>query len=63
MKNNTIEDIREKIIKGLEISFHKLVKEKQKNNQYLIFSYDGKIVKVKASNIKLSKKNSFDKYL
>jgi len=63
MKNNAIENITEKIIKGLEFSFYKLVKEKQKNNEYLIFSYDGKIVKVKASDIKLTKKQYICKSL
>ena len=43
--------IREKILKGLEISFEKLVKEKAKNDEELVFSENGEIVRVKAKDI------------
>ena len=43
--------IREKILKGLEISFEKSVKEKAKNDEELIFEENGKIVKIKAKDI------------
>ena len=43
--------IREKILKGLQISFEKLVKEKAKNDEELVFSENDKIVRVKAKDI------------
>lgn len=38
---------------GLDLSFKKLVKAKQQNNDELAFSKNGKIVKIKARDIKL----------
>ena len=43
--------IREKILKGLEISFERLVKEKAKNDEELVFSENGEIVRIKAKDI------------
>ena len=45
------DSIGEKILKGLEISFEKLVKEKAKSDEDLIFSENGEIVRVKAKDI------------
>lgn len=47
------EELRAKILKGLDLTFSKLVKAKQQSDGYLAFSKDGKIIKVKASDIKL----------
>lgn len=44
-------ELREKIISGLELSFKKLVRSKSKEGKELIFSKDGKIVKVKAKDL------------
>jgi hypothetical protein len=49
--NNT--EIREKIRKGLDLTFKKLVAYKQKNNGVFVFSENGKIITVKAKDIKL----------
>ena len=43
--------IREKILKGLQISFEKLVKEKAKNDEELVFEENGEIVRIKAKDI------------
>ena len=43
--------LTEKILKGLQISFEKLVKEKAKNDDDLIFSENGNIVRIKAKDI------------
>ena len=43
--------LREKLLKGLHISYNRLIEEKQKENGALFFSKEGKIVKVKACNI------------
>jgi len=42
-----IEDIRDKIIKGLNKTYEKLLEFKRKNNSVLVVSKNGKIVKVK----------------
>ena len=43
--------LREKILKGIQISFEKLVKETARNDEELVFEEDGKIVRIKAKNI------------
>ena len=45
------DSIIEKIHKGLHISFEKLVKEKAKNDEELVFSENGEIVRIKAKDI------------
>ena len=42
-----IEDIRAKIIKGLEKTYEKLIQTKIKDDSVLVFSENGKIVKIK----------------
>jgi hypothetical protein len=42
----------EKLLKGLALSHLRLVEEAKKNDDYLVFSENGKIVKVKARDIK-----------
>jgi adenylate cyclase len=51
MKNKKINELREKILKGLELSYEKLLQVKRKNNGELVFSKDEKIVIVKAADI------------
>ncbi|WP_165499740.1 hypothetical protein [Pedobacter frigidisoli] len=46
-------EMREKIRTGLNLAFKKLVDYKQKNGGVLVFSENGKIVKVNAKGIKL----------
>jgi len=43
--------IEEKILKGIQISFEKLVKEKAKSDEDLIFEENGEIVRIKAKDI------------
>ena len=45
-----IKDIREKIIKGLNMTYEKLLEMKRKNNSILVVSENGKIIKVKPDN-------------
>ncbi len=47
------DEIREKILLGLEIAFKRLVEKKQKEGGELIFAKDGKIIRVKAKDITL----------
>jgi len=51
--NNNNSEIREKIRKGLDLTFKKLVAYKKKNNGVFIFSENGKIVTIKAKDIKI----------
>jgi hypothetical protein len=47
---NTTE-FKEKIKKGLDLTFKKLLEEKRQKNGEFIFSRNGKIVKIKARDI------------
>ncbi len=51
MNNEKIIELRENILKGIELSFKKLIKTKQKNNGEFVYSKDGKIFFVKASEL------------
>ena len=43
--------IKEKISKGLDLTFERLVKQKKATNGIIIFSENGQIKKIKASEI------------
>ncbi len=45
------EEFRDKIFAGLKLSFERLVKAKAKEDGVLVFSENGKIVKVKARDL------------
>jgi hypothetical protein len=53
MKKNNIDTqkIKEKISKGMDLTFQKLLRQKKADNGYLIISQNGQIKKVKASDI------------
>jgi len=46
-------DIKNKILQGSKLAIKKLIDRKRKEDSYLIVSDHGKVVKVKASNIKI----------
>ncbi len=46
-----IKELREKIIKGLELAFERLIKAKSKTNGKLAFSKNGKIIIVNAKDL------------
>jgi hypothetical protein len=52
MNNENIKDLREKILKGLELAYRKLIIAKSKNNEELVYSKDGNIIFIKASELK-----------
>ncbi len=52
MNNDKILELREKILKGIELAFEKLVKTKQKDDGEFVYSKDGKIYFVKAMDLK-----------
>ena len=45
-----IDDIRKKILIGLEKSYKKLLETKRKNNGVLVISENGEIIKIKFKN-------------
>ncbi len=49
MNNEKILELRGKILKGIELSFEKLVLDKQKNDGQFVYSKGGKIFFIKAS--------------
>jgi nicotinic acid mononucleotide adenylyltransferase len=53
MKKNNISDteIKERIKKGLDLTFKKLLKTKQQTNGFFILSENGKIKKIKATDL------------
>ena len=54
MKNTDLsnDEIRERIKKGLDLTFKKLLEEKRKNNGVFVFSENGVIKQVRAVDIK-----------
>jgi hypothetical protein len=51
MDDKEIIELRTKILKGISLSFQRLVEEKKKNDEELVFFRDGKIVKIKARDL------------
>jgi hypothetical protein len=47
--------LHEKILKGTRLAVERLIEESKKNDDYLVFSEKGKIVKVKARKLKRKK--------
>ena len=45
------DDIREKILKGMTLAFERLLEKKAKEDGYLVFSENGKIVHVRAREL------------
>ena len=43
--------IREKILKGLELTHKKLIQSKKERNQDLVISINGKVVHIKAEDL------------
>ncbi len=52
MSDKERNDFREKIIKGLTLAFQRLVEQTKKDDGELVFSKNGKIVTVKARDLK-----------
>ena len=51
--NMNTSDIKNKILQGSKLAIKRLIDRKKKEDSYLIVSDQGKVVKVKASNIKM----------
>ena len=52
MSEKECKELREKILKGINVAFARLLQEKQKNNYDLVFSRNGRqIEQVKAAEL------------
>jgi hypothetical protein len=51
MGEKEIVELREKILSGIALAFQRLVEQKSRDNEELVFSQNGKIVKVKARDL------------
>ena len=50
--NHPYTELREKLIRGTKLAFHRLVEKAKLNDDYLVFSENGKPVKVRARSLK-----------
>ena len=51
MNKENVKDLREKIIKGINLAYTRLLITRQKENAELVFSKNGKIIRIKASEL------------
>jgi len=51
MTNENVRDLRAKILKGIKLSYSRLLASKQKEDGELVISQNGKIVTVKAKEL------------
>ena len=51
LNTDKINELRRKILKGIELAFEKLVETKKKTNSSFLFSKDGHIYYVKAKDL------------
>jgi len=51
-KDHQYSELREKLIAGTKLAFQRLVERAKLTDDYLIFSENGKVVKVKARSLK-----------
>ena len=51
MNKDKVKELRNKIIKGIDLAYARLLTDKQKDDSELVFTRNGKIVKVKAKDL------------
>ncbi|MCK9413025.1 MAG: hypothetical protein M0Q53_12035 [Prolixibacteraceae bacterium] len=51
MNKENVKDLRAKILQGLELAYSRLLSSKQKEDEDLVISRNGKVVKVKARDL------------
>jgi hypothetical protein len=52
MNKDNVRVLRDKIIKGIDLAYDRLLITKQRDDSELVFSRNGQIVKIKAREIK-----------
>ena len=50
--NHPYAELRDKLIAGTKLAFQRLVEKAKANDDYLVFSENGKVIKVKARSLK-----------
>lgn len=60
MNKEEVKIMQDKIVKGVELAYKRLLIEKQKDDSELVFSHNGKIVKVKARDLTIKDKDASD---
>ena len=51
MNRNKVKELRNKIIEGIDLAYDRLLTAKQKDDSELVFSRNGKILKIKAKDL------------
>jgi hypothetical protein len=51
--NHPYSELRDKLIAGTKLAFQRLVEKAKLEDDYLVFSKDGKVIKVKARSLNL----------
>ncbi len=51
MDKTKVKELRNKIIKGIDLAYDRMLEAKQMDDSELVFSHDGKIVKIKARDL------------
>ena len=51
MTKEKVKDLREKILRGIELAYSRLLSSKQKDDAELVITRNGKIVKIKAREL------------
>jgi hypothetical protein len=51
--NHPYSELRDKLIAGTKLAYRRLVEKARLNDDYLVFSKNGRIIKVKARDINL----------
>ena len=54
--NHPYSELRDKIIAGTKLAFERLVEKAKLDDDYLVFSRNGKVIKVKASSLNTQEK-------
>ena len=61
MNKDEVKIMQDKIVKGVELAYERLLIEKQKDDSELVFSQNGKIVKIKARDLVYGNKQIVNK--
>jgi hypothetical protein len=56
MTKEEVKEMRTKILQGIELSYNRLLSSKKKENGELVISKNGKIIEVKAKDLRKSHK-------
>jgi len=51
MEKNKTEELRARILKGIELAIQRLIIKKSKDDGELVFSKEGKIIRIKAKEL------------